>query len=355
VPHESTAAQQISWFLSPGGLFGGVKETLYDPRTGQPLDLQAIRAPLKALRDCTCCPRDCHANRYSRELGFCMSGAGYSVGSICAHRGEEPVLSGRHGICNIFFTRCNMQCTYCQNYQISRRLEALEEETLTLPAIVERIERILDAGSHAVGFVSPSHFVPQMQVIMDALGARGRRPTYVYNTNSYDKIATIRSLEGKIDVWLPDLKYLDESLGRNYSHSPFYPDVACAAIREMFRQKGSNIRLDDNGCITSGLIIRHLVLPGHVENSKQVLRWIAEELSPSVHVSLMSQYHPTLHVADHPRLGRVLSPVEYDEVRAEFDRLGFHRGWVQEMESATTYRPDFKLEHPFEPGCQAPF
>lgn len=321
---------------------------LLDPATGRPLDLGPILAPLEQLRDCTCCPRDCHANRFGSELGFCMSGAGFSIGSICAHRGEEPVISGDTGICNIFFTRCNMQCVYCQNHQISRRRETVEEELLTLSEIVTRIESILDSGSHAVGFVSPSHFVPQVQVLMGALRARGRRPAFVYNTSSYDKAATIRDLEGKIDVWLPDLKYLDEALGRQYSHTPFYPEVACAAVREMFRQKGSNIWLDEQGRITSGLIIRHLVLPGQVENSKQVLRWIAEELSPSVHVSLMSQYHPTPWVADHPRLGRTLAPAEYDEVRDEFERLGFYRGWVQEMESAANYRPDFTCEHPFE-------
>lgn len=328
--------------------------SLLRPGTGQPLDMSPILAPLEALRDCTCCPRDCHADRFGDSLGFCMSGAGFSVGSICAHRGEEPVISGRHGICNLFFTRCNMQCTYCQNYQISRRLHTHEEEQLELPELVGRIERILDAGSHAVGFVSPSHFVPQMQAIIKALTARERRPVYVYNTSSYDKLETIRSLENTIQVWLPDLKYLDEQLGRTYSHTPHYPEVATAAIREMFRQKGSNIWLDDDGGITSGLIIRHLVLPGQVENSKQVLRWIAEELSPSVHVSLMSQYHPTPWVANHPRLGRTLSVAEYDEVRDEFERLGLYRGWVQELESASNYRPDFALVHPFEPTSQVP-
>jgi putative pyruvate formate lyase activating enzyme len=176
---------------------------------------------------------------------------------------------------------------------------------------------------------------------------------YVYNTSSYDKVRTIQSLDGHVDVWLPDLKYLDESLGRLYSHTVHYPDVACAALREMFRQKGSNLWTDDDGCITSGLIIRHLVLPGQIENSKRVLRWIAEELSPSVHVSLMSQYHPTPWVAEHPRLGRVLCAAEYDEVKDEFERLGFYRGWVQELESASHYRPDFMLEHPFESRPQS--
>jgi putative pyruvate formate lyase activating enzyme len=330
---------------------GAMSDRLFDPATGQPLDMEAILAPLEQLRNCTCCPRDCHADRFGDQLGFCMSGAGFAIGSICAHRGEEPVISGANGICNLFFTRCNMQCLYCQNYQISRRLGKIEDESWSLPEVIGQIESILQLGSHAVGFVSPSHFIPQMQVIINALKARGQRPVFVYNTNSYDKVSTISSLDGTIDVWLPDLKYLDESLGRNYSHTPFYPEVACAAIREMYRQKGSNIWLDDEGRITSGLIIRHLVMPGQIENSKKVLRWIAEELSPSVHVSLMSQYHPTPLVANHSRLGRTVAPAEYDEVRDEFDRLGFYRGWVQELDSSTNYRPDFTFDHPFEPSA----
>ena len=241
-----------------------------------------------------------------------------------------------------------MQCVYCQNFQISRREGEIEEEKITLPEIVRQIESILDRGSHAVGFVSPSHFIPQVRVIMNALAARGRKPTYVFNTSSYDKVETIKSFDGIVDVWLPDLKYLDEKMGRAYSDTPNYPEVACAAIKEMFYQKGSSIRLDDNGCITSGLIIRHLVLPGRIENSKKILQWISTELSSSVHVSLMSQYHPTPLVASHPRLGRTLTTDEYDEILEEFDRLGFYRGWIQELDSPSNYRPDFTFDHPFE-------
>lgn len=318
------------------------------PETGEPLDIEAITAPLEQLRDCVCCPRECHADRFDGNLGFCQSGTEYAIGSICAHRGEEPVLSGQHGICNIFFSRCNMQCLYCQNYQISRRDGAIDDETVTLPEIIHRVESILDRGSHAVGFVSPSHFVPQVRVIINALKARDRSPVFVYNTSSYDKVETIKSFDNVIDVWLPDLKYMDEKLGRAYSDTPNYPEIACAAIKEMFYQKGSSIRLDDNGCITSGLIIRHLVLPGQIENSKRVLQWIASELSPTVHISLMSQYHPTPNVAHYQRLGRTVTPEEYHDVLAEFDRLGFYRGWIQELDSPDHYRPDFTHDHPFE-------
>ncbi len=219
---------------------------------------------------------------------------------------------------------------------------------MELRDVIAKIETILDTGCKSVGFVSPSHFIPQVQVIMKALKALGRNPVYVFNTSSYDKVETIKAFDGEMQVYLPDLKYMDEALCRKYSDTPNYPEIACAAIKEMFYQKGSNIRLDDDGLIESGLIIRHLVMPGQIENSKAVLRWIANELSPSVHVSLMAQYRPTYRVAKSPTLGRYLHPEEYAEVVEEFENLGFYRGWVQELDAPDNYTPDFVYEHPFE-------
>lgn len=304
------------------------------------------------IGNCTCCPRGCNADRTSEKLGWCKSGDRIVISSICAHRGEEPVLSGRHGICNIFFAHCNMQCIYCQNFQISRNHTSGHGFT-RLEDVLSEVESILSAGARGVGFVSPSHSIPQMLDIIGALNARGHRETYVYNSNGYDKAEVIRHLEGTMGVYLPDLKYMDERLGREYSDTPDYPAIATAAIKEMYRQKGANILLGDDDVIHSGLIIRHLVLPGHIENSKAVLRWIADELSPSVHISLMSQYYPTPAVKNHPQLGRTLHPDEYEEVVAEFERLGFWRGWVQELGSPHNYRPDFDLSHPFEPDQDA--
>jgi len=241
-----------------------------------------------------------------------------------------------------------MSCAYCQNYQISRSRGNVLAEHLTLEEICRQIEGVLNSGSRLVGFVSPSHYVPQVRVIMRALESLGRKPIYVYNTSAYDKVETIKSFNGQIDVWLPDLKYLDESLGRQFSDTPNYPRVATAAIKEMFFQKGATVRLDSEGNIESGLIIRHLVLPGKVENSKKALRWIAENLSINVHISLMSQYHPNDRVRNHPLLGRTLLHEEYAEVLDEFHELGFHNGWVQEMDAHANYRPDFTNDHPFE-------
>jgi len=312
------------------------------------MNWEKVIKPLEELKDCSICPRDCHADRRSEKLGYCQSGVGFSVSSIFAHRGEEPVLSGRYGICNIFFTRCNMQCVYCQNYQISRNRDFIRENMLNLIDIVCEVESILDTDARAVGFVSPSHFIPQMKTIINALTERGRDPVYVFNTNGYDRVETIKSLEKSINVYLPDLKYMDRRLAKIYSDTPRYPETAAAALKEMYHQKGAEIKLADDGTIDEGMIIRHLVLPGEVENSKKVLRFIAEELSPDMHISLMSQYNPTALVRDHPKLGRNLRVEEYDEVLDEFNRLGFHRGWVQQMDSPFHYQPDFDNEQPFK-------
>lgn len=295
---------------------------------------------------CTSCPRGCDADRAGGSLGFCRSGSGFEIASICMHRGEEPVISGSTGICNIFFSHCNLQCVYCQNYQISRN--SAPSKCIELGEIVSAVARTLEEGVGRVGFVSPSHMIDQMKTIIAALRGAGCRATIVMNTNAYDRREVIESLAGLVDVYLPDFKYADRALAQEYSGVEDYPEVAIAALREMYRQKGSNLVLNDDGTAASGLVIRHLILPGHVENSKSCLRAIAEELSPSVHVSLMSQYYPTPAVAGHPLLGRRITQEEYEEVLEEFERLGFHRGWLQEPESSDSYRPDFTKRHPFE-------
>ena len=300
------------------------------------------------LSNCNCCPRSCNINRINGVTGFCNTGDGYYISSICAHRGEEPVISGEYGICNIFFSHCNMQCIYCQNYQISDNQKILEYSSMSLSDIIKQIVIILNNGVKSLGFVSPSHSIPQMLEIIYAIKKEGHTPVIVYNSNGYDKPEHIKELTGVIDVYLPDLKYMDNRLSAEYSNTPDYVEFATQTIKEMYRQKGSDIILDNDGLITSGMIIRHLVLPGHVDNSKDVLRFIANELSPDVYISLMSQYYPTPKVVNHPVLGRTLSIKEYDEVLDEMENLGFHRGFVQELDSSHNYQPDFYKNHPFE-------
>jgi len=347
VTEPTHTLRAIAWPVSISYLLHMNRKPLCDA-SGRPLDMDTLLAPLQELYDCACCPRECHVDRFTGPAGYCHSDAGFAISSICAHKGEEPVISGDRGICNIFFSQCNMQCVYCQNYQISHHHCRVPGQLTNLTQIITRIEQTLDQGAHAVGFVSPSHCIPHVRVIIAVLKARGRTPVFVFNTGGYDKPETIRSFEKTIDVWLPDLKYLDNSLASRFSDAPNYVDTACAAVKEMYRQTGPDITLDQRERILAGLVIRHLVLPGHVENSTNVLRWIAQQLSPDVHVSLMSQYFPTFHVSGHPQLGRTLTTAEYEAVLEEFDRLGFHRGWIQELDSPLHYRPDFDRDHPFE-------
>ena len=302
------------------------------------------------IQVCTLCPRDCRVRRGAGEEGYCRTGTELYVASICLHRGEEPPVSGETGICNVFFAHCNLQCIYCQNYQISRNESPARELRMNLSDVIEQIEYVLNRGARGVGFVSPSHCVPAMREIISELKARGRDQTFVFNTAAYDRVETIEELEGEISLYLPDLKYQDRTLAEEYSGAADYPSVAGGALKEIFRQKGAELTFNPDGTIQSGMIVRHLVLPGAIENSKQCLRFIAEELSPDVNISLMAQYHPPPRIRNHPVLGRPLRKEEYDQVVDEMHRLGFHRGWIQELESHHSYRPDFEREGVFGDG-----
>lgn len=295
---------------------------------------------------CNFCPRNCNADRVNGSLGYCKSDDKYAIASICIHKGEEPVVSGKNGICNVFFYHCNLQCIYCQNYQISN-IQTVQEKT-NFSEIIQQITACLDKGCKAVGFVSPSHNILQMLNIIGELHRLNRHPVIVYNTNGYDKPEVIRELEGIVDVYLPDFKYSDGKLAYELSNAKDYPEVALAAIGEMYRQKGSTLKLDEDGDLESGLIIRHLILPGLVRNSFGVLNSIADKLSVSVAISLMSQYYPVYKAVSHPLLNRLLSMDEYEAVVNEMEKLGFYKGWTQEPESQRNYRPDFDQKHPFE-------
>lgn len=294
------------------------------------------------------CPRSCGADRINGLLGYCNASDDFGVASVCIHKGEEPVIGGEFGVCNVFFSNCNMQCIYCQNKQISNNHREDVFSTFLLDDLIKEIGACLDQGCKSLGFVSPSHMIPQMLQIIRALHHSGRRPVVVYNSNGYDRVEMLKQLEGIVDVYLPDLKYSDASLAQELSDTANYVDVARLAIKEMYRQKGSPLHLDDSGQAISGLIIRHLVLPGYIENSKKVLEFIANELSPKIHISLMSQYYPMPEVMHHPKLGRMLTQNEYDEILSEMENLELQNGWVQQLDSSNHYLPDFKDEHPFE-------
>ena len=299
---------------------------------------------------CHACPHDCGVDRRQHPAGFCRSGASCSIASICCHQGEEPVISGRRGICNVFFARCNMQCLYCQNHEISRNIDHVPAREMTPHEVAAEIIETLNDCENRVGFVSASHYVYQMIEIIDCIRSMGVNPVFVYNSNGYDRPETLRLLEGKIDIYLPDFKYSDAELGKRLSGIDDYPDIALLAIREMYRQKGSTLLIDeDTGLAESGLIIRHLVLPGFVEQSIEALRCIADEISVSVSMSLMSQYYPPFEISGFPDLNRTLYPDEYAQVVDAFHELGFYKGWIQELESTNHYRPDFQNSSPFSP------
>lgn len=295
---------------------------------------------MEAMRACRLCPRNCGVNRLEEASGSCRSDARLHIAAITLHRGEEPVLSGPHGMCNVFFSHCNLRCNYCQNFQISRNTGDADT-VLSLHQAVEQIAAVLARGVERLGFVSPSHMVVQMVAIVEALWREGLRPVIVYNSSGYDRVETLRRLEGLVDVYLPDCKYMDAALAHRYSAAPDYPQVAAAALREMYRQMGNVLHLDDAGLALKGMIVRHLVLPGQVANSLAVLRFLARELSPRLTLSLMAQYYPTAAVADHPELGRRLYAREYDAVIREMETLGLENDFTQELESADYYRPDF--------------
>ncbi len=303
---------------------------------------------LAALSDCRLCPRNCGVNRVMGELGYCKSDAGFHISSICIHKGEEPVISGKKGICNIFFSRCNLQCLFCQNHEISQNKGPIIEKRLSFEEIISKIKETLIQTENIVGFVSPSHFVPHVKSIITALRKDGLNPVFVYNTNGYDSVDALKSLGGYIDVYLPDFKYMDSDLSLAFSQARNYPEVAAAAIKEMYRQKGSTLRKTDDGIAESGLIIRHLVLPNAVENSVKVLKYIAEEISERIHISLMSQYFPTDKVRHIPQLNRLITLEEYEQVTDAFHNLGFYRGWLQEPESESHFRPRFENDQAFE-------
>lgn len=234
-----------------------------------------------------------------------------------------------------------MRCLFCQNQEISRGTVAEERIRYRgVDEVVEGIARMLPECENVVGFVSATQYAYAIPQIVEGLHERGLTPTTVYNTNGYESVETLRVLEPYVDVYLPDMKYMDEVLGRRYSGTKGYPNVAGAAIEEMVRQKGSRLMCDERGVAFRGVVIRHLVLPGQVENSKGVIDWVAERLPWNTQLSLMAQYYPVgKELPD--ELGRKVSKEEYEEVVAYMEEKGLANGWVQEMEASETYRPDF--------------
>src|SRR5438874_4521458 len=245
------------------------------------------------LERCTVCPRDCFNNRLNDEIAACYSGRLPIVSSYAAHFGEEPPLVGTRGAGNIFFGNCNLRCVYCQNYQISQTHREQIKNQISHERLAEMMLELQARGCHNINFVSPTHFAPQMARAILIAAERGLRLPIVYNTNAYDSLEVLRLLDGIVDVYLPDLKYAEDDEGFLYSKVRSYASVSRAAIAEMYRQMGDDLLIDEDGLLQRGLVIRLLVLPNDVGGVRESLRWIHDELSSRVAVSLMAQYYPT--------------------------------------------------------------
>ena len=303
------------------------------------------------LASCDICPRKCLVNRLENELGFCHSGYLPIVSAVCAHYGEEPAISGSRGSGTVFFGNCNMRCVYCQNYQISQNWKKQKSKEIDCHTLAESMLYLQDElGCHNINFVSPSHFVPQLvRAVLEAV-PRGLKVPLVYNTNSYDSIASLKELDGIISVYLADLRYASDNWAEKFSHTENYVAQARQAITEMYRQVGDLI-VDEFGLAQRGLIVRHLILPNGLAGSKESLIWLARELSHTVTVSIMSQYSPLHRARRIPMLSRTISMAEYEAVIQLLSDLGLENGWIQEMGAAKNYLPDFEREgHPFSPA-----
>jgi len=300
------------------------------------------------LLNCDICPRKCGVNRMESNKGFCRSGRLVSISSYCDHHGEEPALSGSRGSGTIFFTSCNLKCTYCQNYQISQGTDTskAELEYHELGDIMLHLQNTLRC--HNINLVSPSHWVPQIvQAVLYAI-PHGLKIPLVYNTNAYDSIETLKLLDGIIDIYLPDIKYASDKWASQFSGAKNYVSTCRKAISEMFRQAG-NLITDDKGLAQRGLIVRHLILPNDIAGSTDSLKWLAKNVSRDTTISIMAQYFPS-HLAIHESLlSRKITREEYDRVISLLDELGLENGWLQEMDSAGFYLPDFdNKRHPFK-------
>ena len=304
------------------------------------------------LKRCTVCPLDCGNNRLEGELARCYSGRLPIVSSYTPHFGEEPPLTGTRGAGNIFFGNCNLRCVYCQNYQISQAHKEQIKNEVTHERLAEMILELQACGCHNINFVSPTHFAPQMARAILLAAQKGLRLPIVYNTNAYDSVEVLQLLDGVVDVYLPDLKYAEDETGYLYSKVRSYRDISRAAIREMFRQTGEELALDESGLLRRGLVIRLLVLPNDVGGLRESLEWIRDELSPRVPVSLMAQYYPTNVAGRNQRytlLSRRISESEWLHAISALQEFGLEEGWIQEYDGAPFYyRPNFNdAETPF--------
>lgn len=278
------------------------------------------------MNKCNLCNRNCNIDR-SIQKGYCNANDKIMVSLVSTHEFEEPCLSKENGSGTVFFTNCNLKCEYCQNYEISQQQKGKEITTKRLSEIfLEQQERKVNN----INLVTPTMYVYQIIEAIKIARKNGLKIPIVYNTNSYENVETIKMLNGYIDIYLPDLKYYRDDIAIKYSKAPNYFEVATRAIIEMQKQIPQNV-FDENGIMKKGLIVRHLILPNHIQNSKNILKWIKENLNEEVYVSVMAQYFPTYKARESKELNRKISIKEYREVENYLYFLDIKNGYMQDL------------------------
>lgn len=312
-------------------------------KSGQLVDRVSELAQL--LESCTACPRSCEIDR-STTPGICATGTEPIVASWTPHFGEEPVISGRRGSGTVFLASCNLGCVYCQNHDISQNRKSGAFSEISVEELAAIFLDLQDRGCHNINWVSPTHQVPQLALALRIAAMRGLSIPIVYNSNGYDSVTVLRLLEDIVDVYMPDLKYSDAEDGLMLSGVGDYPTHARAALAEMFRQVGDTWTKDPEGTLQSGMLIRLLVLPNDLAGIEDSLRWIAENLSPRVGISLMAQYYPAHRATDavrYPLVSRSISAGEWERALIAIEKWmeGDHHYVQDHLSSPRYYRPDF--------------
>ena len=282
---------------------------------------------LNLIKKCEVCPHRCKIDRTKNQIGRCKSKDTVKVAIASIHKFEEPCISGRNGSGTVFFSNCNLLCEFCQNYEISQQGLGKEISVERLAEIF--IEQQL-RGAENINLVSPTSYAVQIIEAIKIAKSKGLKIPIIYNTNGYENVETIKLLNGYIDVYLPDLKYVENDLAKKYSKIENYFEIATSAIKEMYRQVGEN-EYDENGIIKAGIIIRHLILPNHTENSKKVLKWIAENMPKNITVSVMAQYFPTYKAKEIKDINRKITKYEYQKIENYLYSLELENGYIQEM------------------------
>ena len=275
------------------------------------------------LRECRLCPRECGVNRLEGQLGYCQAGADLMVSSAFPHFGEEPPLVGQHGSGTIFLTHCNLRCVFCQNYDISHLGRG---EPIAPSDMARTMVRLQEMGCHNINLVTPTHYAAQIVAALPLGIEMGLRLPIVYNCSGYESLEILQLLDGIVDIYMPDAKFMEAQYARQFCNAPDYPEVLRVVLKEMHRQVG-DLTLNSKGVAERGLLIRHLVMPGGVASSESVLKFIAEEISVHSYVNIMNQYRPEYRADEHRQIDRRTSPKEYLEATQIAKRFQLYRGF----------------------------